>query len=57
MIGLMASANMGKRINYVFYLPVVLHAVLICASNGTKPLGKPWDWISIGPLRMFFEFV
>ena len=57
MIGIMSSANMGNRTNYVMYLPVVLHAILICASNGSRMLGRPWDWLSIGPIRMLFKFI
>lgn len=57
MIGLMSAANMGKRMNYVMYLPIFMHAMLICAANGTKSLGRPWDWLSIGPIRWMFDYI
>lgn len=57
MIGLMSAANLGKRTNYVMYTPILLHALLVCAANGTRTIGRPWDWLSIGPIRKFFEFI
>lgn len=49
MIGLVSAAHSGRQNDFIMYIPIAMHAILICASISQQPLGLPYVIVTKAP--------